>query len=515
MQNAATGLDEASTRAVLLVQAFDCSPPDNPLWTPEDRQWATRLAQQSPAAKAAAPQFLGERAQHALKRLLPRDPAAARALARRLWRPAWLLAAAAVGLVLGLLADTIGASQRINLLAPPVWAVLMWNLLVYTGLVLALLLPQRWPQRVRAALSRRLSGPGSGPGNAVLAAFQSHWARVSATLMSSRAACLLHIAAAALALGLVGSLYVRGLVLDYRAGWQSTFLDVDQVRSTLAVLLSPAALLTGISVPDVAALQALRSGPEAAAVAAPSASAAPWIHLYAAMLLLLVVLPRSVLAAWAALRAWHLAKRLPLPLHEPYFARLARAQHGGAAQVRVQPHGAAPSAAAVAGLRRVLVAALGEPLGLQVAAATTYGEEDAASSTNASSKTSFNASINGNGNGNGNGNTNDKASLSPNKHDDATTLCLLLVDLAATPEADTHGRFIQNQRLAAPAVQMLLCADETALRARFATLPARLTERRSAWRGFAAAQGIGFVSVDLLQPDLPAAEAALQAALHV
>jgi hypothetical protein len=489
MQNKPTGLDEASTRRVLLVQAFDSSPPDNPLWTPEDRTWATRLAQQSPAAKAAAPLFSGERARHALQRLLPRDPAAARALARRLWRPAWWLAAAGLGLLLGLLADTIGTSQRINLLAPPVWAVLLWNLLVYAGMLFALLMPKHWPHRVRAALSRRLAASGSGQGNAVLVAFQSHWARVSAPLLSSRAACLLHIAAAALALGLIGSLYVRGLVLDYRAGWQSTFLDVDQVRSSLALLLSPATLFTGINVPDVATLQALRSGPESLVVASPSASAAPWIHLYAAMLLLFVLLPRTVLAVMAALRAWHLSKRLPLPLHEPYFQRLVRAQHGGAAQVRVQPHGAAPSAAAVAGLRRVLVTALGEPLGLQVAAATAYGEELAESNANA------------------NANAGNAA--------DATTLCLLLVDLATTPEADTHGRFIQAQRSAAPAVQMLLCADEAALRARFASLPARLAERRTAWRGFAAAQGIGFVSVDLLQPDLPSAEAALQSALHV
>ncbi len=498
MPNAPTGLNEASTRAVLLVQAFDSSPPDNPLWTPEDRTWATRLAQQSPAAKSAAPLFLGERAQQALKRLLPRDPAAARALARRLWRPAWLLAAAGLGLLLGLLADTIGSSQRINLLAPPVWALLLWNLLVYAGMVLACLMPTRWPHRLRAALSQRLSGPGAGRGNAVLLAFQAHWARVSAPLMSARAACLLHIAAAALALGLIGSLYVRGLVLDYRAGWQSTFLDVGQVHSTLALLLSPATLFTGISVPDVAALQALRSGPEPSAAAAATAtaaatstSAAPWIHLYAAMLLLFVLLPRTVLAAMAALRAWHLSKRLPLPLHEPYFQRLARAQHGGAAQVRVQPHGAAPTAAAVAGLRRVLVAALGEPLGLQVAAPTAYGEEDAASNANAN------------------------ANSGPSPLADTTTLCLLLVDLATTPETDTHGRFIQSQRSAAPAVQMLLCADEAALRTRFANLPTRLAERRTAWRGFASAQGIGFVSVDLLQPDLPAAQDALQSALHV
>jgi Protein of unknown function (DUF2868) len=486
MPSKAAVLDETSTRRVLLVQAFDNSPPDNPLWTPEDRTWATRLAQQSAGAKLPAPKFIGERAHHALQRLLPRDPAAARALARRLWRPAWWLAAAALGLLVGLLADTIGASQRINLLAPPVWGVVLWNLLVYAGLLMATVLPAIWPHRLcdwlNGWLARRLAGRVQG--SAVLTAFQATWARVAAPLMSARAACLLHLAAAALALGLIGSLYVRGLVLDYRAAWQSTFLDADQVRTLLVPLLSPATVLTGIAVPDVAALQALKAGPESGLTAPPTASAAPWIHLYAATLFLFVLLPRTVLASGAAVRAWHLSKRLPVPLHEPYFQRLVRAQHGGAAQVRVQPHGAPPTAAAVVGLRRVLTAVLGEPLGLQVAAATAYGEEES-------------------------------AAPAVDRFEDATTLCVLWVDLASTPEADTHGRFIQAQRSAAPTIQLLLCADEAAMRARFASVPTRLAERRTAWRGFAAAQGLGFVSADWSQPDLADTQAALQRALHV
>ena len=53
------------------------------------------------------------------------------------------------------------------------------------------------------------------------------------------------------------------------------------------------------TLPDVAALQALRL----AATAPAGASAAPWIHLYALQLLLLVVLPRWLLALWAGWRA--------------------------------------------------------------------------------------------------------------------------------------------------------------------------------------------------------------------
>jgi hypothetical protein len=472
-------VDEDTARRVLLVQAFDASPASNPLWTPEDRTWATRLARESTVKGGGTTAFFSDRAHHALQRLLPRDAVATRLLQRRFWKPAWVLLAALGGGLLGLLVDNIGSSQRINLLAPPVWAVVLWNAIVYLGLLVALLPSgwERWAHRLRDVMSQRMVGRVAAPG--VLHSFQQAWMRVAAPLMQARAATVLHVAAAALALGLVGSLYVRGLVLDYRAGWQSTFLDAPQVHTVLSTLLGPVSALTGVALPDVAVVQALRTLPDAPPAVAAATSAAPWIHLYAALLMVAVVLPRSVLALWSAWRAHRLAKHLPLPLHEPYFQRLQRDWQGGAAHVQVLPHGAAPSAAAVAGLRRVLVASLGEPLGLTLSPAVAYGEEDHA------------------------------ASPPPQ-----TSLCVLLIDLATTPEPDTHGRLIQAQRVAAPALPLVLCSDETALRTRFANLPTRMAERRTAWQGFAAAQGLGWLSVDLAQPDVPAADAALQRALH-
>jgi hypothetical protein len=483
MSAKAHSVDEDTARRILLVQAFDASPASNPLWTPEDRTWATRLARESTVKGAEATTFFSDRAHHALQRLLPRDAAATRLLQRRLWQPIWVLLAALGGGLLGLLIDNIGSSQRINLLAPPVWAVVLWNAIVYLGLLVALLPSgwQRWAHRLRDVMSQRMAGGMAGrvAAPSALHSFQQAWLRVAAPLMQARAATVLHVAAAALALGMVGSLYVRGLVLDYRAGWQSTFLDAPQVHTVLSTLLGPVAALTGVALPDAAAVQALRTGPDASPGAAAATSAAPWIHLYAALLVVTVVLPRAVLALWSAWRARGLAKRLPLPLHEPYFQRLQRDWQGGAAHVQVLPHGAAPSAAAVVGLRRVLVASLGEPLGLTLSPAVAYGEEE---------------------------------HVPPPPPQ--TSLCVVLIDLASTPEPDTHGRLIQAQRVAAPALPLVLCSDETALRTRFANLPARLVERRTAWQGFAAAQGLGWLSVDLAQPDVPTADAAFQRAMH-
>ena len=464
-------LDEAAARRVLMVQAFETGPATGAPWTAEDRAMATRLARETTPADASAERYLDERARHALHMLAPRDKAVARWLDRRLWRPGWVLLALLLGAALGLAVDAVGGSQRINLLAPPVWAVIAWNGLVY----LSLLLPARVvPKRSRAWLARRLARvPG---GSAPLQACGQAWARHGWPLAVARSALLLHLAATALALGLVAGLYLRGLVLDYRAGWQSTFLDAATVRAVLATLLAPAVALTGIAVPDAAALEALRVGPDRAATAA----AAPWIHLYAAMLVLCVVLPRLALAAWSGARARWLSRRVSLPLDDPYFQRLLREHRGGTPRVQVLPHGAAPTPQAALGLRALLAQVLGPGLQLSVLAATPYGDEETA------------------------------GGLVP---EPGTTLRLALVDLGATPEDDTHGRFLQALRAGAPGVPLVLLADASAFDRRFAGLPARGAERRQAWQRWAQDQGVGCVVVALENAEVAAAEAALEAAL--
>jgi hypothetical protein len=312
-------MTEDEARQVLLLQAVETAPaaPPQPgrspgwLWSAEDARWATQQAAATVGEDAGAQRFVVARAALALQRLLPRDAAAQRWLARRGWHPAWLLLALLLGGVAGVLADQLGPPQRVNLLAPAVWAVVAWNLAVY--LVMLLPLPSAGPAGLRGWLAGLgLRGPG---GNGATAAAGALWARHAAGLMAHRAALVLHGAAAALALGLVAGLYLRGLVLDYRAGWQSTFLDAATVQQALGWLLAPAAWFTGVAVPEVAPLR-LAPGTDA------TASAAPWIHLYATTLVLAVVLPRGLLALWAARRAAALSQRFPLALDTPYFEAL-------------------------------------------------------------------------------------------------------------------------------------------------------------------------------------------------
>jgi hypothetical protein len=230
-----------AARDVLIVRGHEENGP-TPLWTAEDAAWATRLARQGVSTSPAA--FLAERARHALQRLAPRDATVQRWSAAPRWSPAWCWVAVVVGLLGGLGIDQIGPSQQVNLLAPPVWGLLMWNLglaAAWLGLRVCKLLTRqpaaRWPWA--AALQRWLNGAAVAGSQPVQQAATA-WAHASAPLQAARAALLLHLAAATLAVGLASGLYLRGLVLDYRAGWQSTFLEAPTVQRWLNTGLAPA-----------------------------------------------------------------------------------------------------------------------------------------------------------------------------------------------------------------------------------------------------------------------------------
>lgn len=467
-------VDETTARQVLMVRAFETAAPDSPLWTEQDRAWATRLARETVGKDAGRERFVAERARHAMERLAPRDTSIRRWLNLRLGRGSWLWLAVLVGLLSGLLIDAVGSTQRINLLAPPVWGVLLWNLLVYLALVLQLARgggPRNgWLRRI----VRAVWSPGRPRKNEALAAYAAAWTAISAPLATARAVLLLHLAAATLAVGLIGGMYLRGLVLDYRAGWQSTFLDAPAVHAVLSKALAPAVAITGITVPDVGGLAAQRVGPDNAA----TADAAPWIHLYAAMLGLFVVAPRSLLALWAAFRGWRLSRHWLLPWQEPYFQQLMRQHSGGPARVLVVPHAAAASAQAALSLRTLLVPSLGEDFDLRVTAPVAYGEEEAAAALAA---------------------------------EPGATLRLALFDLGATPEAEAQGRLLAALRESlAP---LVVVTDEAAFVRRFGAFPERVAERRTTWKNFAAAQQLPWLAANLEQPD-PSGAAIVQRALE-
>ena len=128
-------MDEVAALEISAVRALELRDPAKVVWTEADRAWASRAAAEVVGEQADSATFLARRARLALERIGEHAKALPRAARTLRWRPwvAWTIIGGAF--VLGVIVDRIGGAQRINLLAPPVFALLLWNLLVYAVLV--------------------------------------------------------------------------------------------------------------------------------------------------------------------------------------------------------------------------------------------------------------------------------------------------------------------------------------------------------------------------------------------
>jgi len=272
-------------------------------------------------------------------------------------------------------------------------------------------------------------------------------------------------------------MYLRGFALEYRAGWESTFLDAASVHALVSVVLGPAAAISGIALPDAATLAAIRfSG-------SPGENAARWIHLYAITTVLLVLVPRALMALRHFLLERRLANCFPLSLDDGYFQGLARAHLGAAAAIRIVPYSYRPGPQAALGLNALLMRVFGATAEVAVAPTVPFGGEDALD-----------------------------PALIPRA---AVALVAALFPLTATPEPENHGAFIDA--LAArmpPSTPLAVLVDEAAFRQRFdESGAARRNERRAAWQRMLAATGREPVFVDLERQDFTDAERDLRAAI--
>lgn len=470
-------MNAADLRAVLMLRAIGDAavapggdPPD----------WAGAEARRRLGEQAPPEAWLGERARLLLDRLGQTQPA---------WRPllAWASAAAGGGwpwllpvlaALIGAIGENIGQAGVIHLLAPPLLGLLAWNAVVYALLGVQALrrrAPGATPggplrqslARLAARTGFQLARAGAGldaPRAAALARFQRDWLALSAPWQAARGAAWLHLSAAALALGALASWYARGLVLDYRASWDSTFLDAGQVRAVLGWVLGPAAALTGQPLPDAAALAALRGA------AGGSESAARWIHAWSLTIALAVVLPRLLLAGLAAARARRLADRLPLPDDEA-LRRLLRTAAGEQAPVLVLPYSYKLDAARQAALASWVDRLWGPGVQLQLQGSLPMGAED---------------------------------TLAQHLPSTLPATLVLLFALTATPERETHGALLRALKALrdgqAPPPEVLV--DESGFRQRLAGghLDERLAQRRAAWQALLQPAGITPRFIDLGPP---------------
>ena len=307
-----------------------------------------------------------------------------------------------------------------------------------------------------------------------MAQFAGDWARVSGPLHGARATRILHLAAAALAAGLLAGLYLRGIAFEYRASWESTFLDAAGVRRLLAIAFAPGAALTGVPVPSVADVEAIR--------APAGENAARWLHLMAATVVVIVIVPRLLLALYAWLVERYRSTHLALALDEPYFQRLLRGFRGGPARVRVVPYSYALPPAATAAIERLVARAFGGGAAITIAAPVSYGDEGAPA-----------------------------AAARP----EAAGTVIALFNATATPERETHGAFVDTLAAqAGPGGTLVALIDEGPFRAHWQNEPARLESRRASWRALCSDRRVPCAFADLLAPDVADAAAALERALE-
>jgi len=475
-------MNEQLARDVVLVKAIETTDQKREILTDDDRRYANRTARelaqwQASETKSAATSdhFLQQRAEQIIKKLGQRHTAFAAFAKRRtgLHGVSWLLPLLA--LVLGAGLDRITDPHRVDLLSAPLLAIVAWNLLVYCIMLIWLCIPKAGMTRVRAAWVRRLAvGPATMPRkmphalSAALFAFMAEWSQLSARLNAARLARTIHLSAALFAVGALASLYARGVMSQYGAGWESTFLDATQVHQLLSALFWPAQAVLPLQGFTLAEVQALHftAGQGATNVEA----GARWVHLYAATLLLIVVLPRLALALLAALRASWLRRRFPLDLAQPYFRQLTDAAGGEAGLLRVLPYSFTLDEARSKGLEAVAVNLLGERARVRLAPSVGYGADAVA-----------------------------LADETP-----AATLTAVLFNLAATPEKENHGAFLASIVRASKA-SIAVLIDDSAFRAR-TTEPHRVRERVELWREFCIFHGVEPTVVDLLGPAAPAQE---------
>ncbi|MGV3570298.1 MAG: DUF3482 domain-containing protein [Ramlibacter sp.] len=356
-------LDAPAARRLLLARAIDEVDTQGKLLSAVERDTLEREAADACRAPGGEPEptaYLHARASRVLAAVDNRNPQLAAAQHPEGWRRWILWALPLAACVLGAALDRIDNPQQVNMLSPPLLGVLFWNLAAYLLLLVALLLRRRPQGAVAATLQRWLAGvPGEGRRTGrlradVLGRFHLHWLRAAGTQQALWGKTLLHLTAAGWAVGLALSIVVGGLVRQYRVGWESTLLDLGQVHAFLAFLFAPVVALLPFEAFSAADLQRMAFS---AGAAVGVEEARRWVWMYLALLGLVVVVPRLLLAGWAAARGRRLARAVQVDLRDPYFVEvLARVR-----PVRVTVGLAGAAAAVRQPLQRMLGQAADAP----------------------------------------------------------------------------------------------------------------------------------------------------------
>ena len=255
--------------------------------------------------------------------------------------------------VLGLASNYLGPSEKIHVLWNPIILLIAWNILIYVILVIGFslgtkvgssaTLPKTTPLRYkhqadskkheyRPSLAERfVLGPvfswlfglkagveeirdqATGIG-AVGKRFATLWWQVVQPNLRLWLQRTLHLCAIGIAVGAISGMYMRGLVFKYEVIWRSTFItDSSTVEKALGYIFSPALTVLGQNLPGAVGL-----------LIGDGVPAADWIHLYAVYALLIIVVPRSLLALTSTKRLSNNRRTVQLDFEDEYYVDLLK-----------------------------------------------------------------------------------------------------------------------------------------------------------------------------------------------
>ncbi|HXV80698.1 MAG TPA: DUF2868 domain-containing protein [Candidatus Binatia bacterium] len=237
-----------------------------------------------------------------------------------------------VALVLGFATNLLGPAEKIHVVRNPVLLLVAWNLLVYLMLFVEFLAKALKKKRVSALSPNKPGEPAKNRREAVSEAkisisrfmqflmpglwhlfhrvavgvgekkkladvvrrFSMNWYSVAAPLVVARWKAVLHLGALFLATGAVAGMYFEGLFRGYQTIWSSTFItDEPSVIAFVHFLFGPSLWIS-----ELLGLGAANEIDAVRLLSPQGDKAAGWIHLFAITVILTVVIPRAVLAAW-------------------------------------------------------------------------------------------------------------------------------------------------------------------------------------------------------------------------
>ncbi|WP_066338503.1 DUF2868 domain-containing protein [Azohydromonas lata] len=469
-------MDETEARTVFLVRALEeTADGPAPLLTPAEGRQASEVVRaglpkpgRTLRHQEWSERFVVQRAQRLLQDALARRPGLRGLVERPALFPLAQVLVAALGFAAGFASDALANPHRINLLSAPLLGVVAWNWLLALLWLVSRVLPRR-PRRHARGLAGLLGGLAAWParwrrgGLALAGRFGRTWAHAAAPLWHARIRATLHLGAASVALGLLAYVFARALPNEFSVGWESQLIKTPEgAHQLLGLLFLPVSSLPGL--PGVAPFTLEEITRMHHWAGSNAALADRWLLMLSALLVLGVALPRLLLWGWQSHRARRLARRFPLDLADPYFARLVADGSGQRWRLVVWPYALALDAARTAALAGQATEVLGGgETALTVQPGLAYGDAPQA------------------------------AARRPAATEGELMACAALLSLSATPEAETHGAFLQ--RLAQSlGPQLLVLLDAGAFTARLGR-GERLREREALWREFLRPLGLQRVHV--------------------